>query len=564
MNASEVGAQAPAATQPAAAPGGASPERGQPVEALLVATDLVKSYGPVKAVQGVSFVCHPGEVLALVGENGAGKSTVAKMLAGAVTPTSGTITVEDAPLASGSVRLSRRSGVRCAFQELALVPEWTVAENLSLPDGAPLRGFSQKTAITAASALLDSLDLPQIDPRALVSDLSLANRQLVEIARAFAGEPKLLILDEASSALTPPGVEWLFARIRELTARGGSVIYVSHRLGEIAEIADRGIVLRDGGLAGEFSRGSWTDDELISLMAGRRAERFFPDPPARAVDGDVLEVEGLRAEGVHGISLTIGAGEIVGIGGLAGHGQAELLRALFGASAATADTWTIDGEAVTRLTPVRGVRRGLGYVPEDRKKEGLALELGVGENLLAPWLKAWQLGGKPRLARERGWLDGVLAALSVRTRGPLEAAGALSGGNQQKLVFGRWMDRSRSVILLHDPTRGIDVRAKQELYGAIVDLAKQGVGVLWFSTEVEELVHVCHRVLVLYNGQVTDELAGERLTADAIVGAAVGVTGSIQTVSAAELEEAAAARARAPRSRTADKTAREQTARTSR
>ncbi|WP_424466714.1 sugar ABC transporter ATP-binding protein [Pseudoclavibacter helvolus] len=542
MNASEVGAAAPGATLPAAAPGAATGETLRPEssgEALLVATDLVKSYGPVKAVQGVSFVCHPGEVLALVGENGAGKSTVAKMLAGAVTPTSGTITVEDAPLASGSVRLSRRSGVRCAFQELALVPEWTVAENLSLPDGAPLRGFSQKKAITAASALLESLDLAQIDPRALVSDLSLANRQLVEIARAFAGEPKLLILDEASSALTPPGVEWLFARIRELTARGGSVIYVSHRLGEIAEIADRGIVLRDGALAGEFARGSWTDDELISLMAGRKAERFFPDPPQRTEERDVLEVEGLRAEGVHGVSLTIGAGEIVGIGGLAGHGQAELLRALFGASAATADAWSIDGETVTRLTPVRGVRRGLGYVPEDRKKEGLALELGVGENLLAPWFKAWQLGGKPRLARERGWLDGVLSALSVRTRGPLEAAGALSGGNQQKLVFGRWMNRSRSVILLHDPTRGIDVRAKQELYGAIVDLARQGVGVLWFSTEVEELVHVCHRVLVLYNGQVTDELAGERLTADAIVGAAVGVTGSIQTVSAAELEETA-------------------------
>ncbi|PPF71738.1 sugar ABC transporter ATP-binding protein [Pseudoclavibacter sp. Z016] len=562
MNASEV-----AAADVAAAPGQAEATRPARTgnagsgEALLVATDLVKSYGPVKAVQGVSFVCHPGEVLALVGENGAGKSTVAKMLAGAVTPTSGTITVEDAPLASGSVRLSRRSGVRCAFQELALVPEWTVAENLSLPDGAPLRGFSQKKAISAASALLDSLDLPQIDPRALVSDLSLANRQLVEIARAFAGEPKLLILDEASSALTPPGVEWLFTRIRELTARGGSVIYVSHRLGEIAEIADRGIVLRDGGLAGEFSRGSWTDDELISLMAGRKAERFFPDPPARTREGDVLDVEGLRAEGVHGISLTIGAGEIVGIGGLAGHGQAELLRALFGASAATADSWTIDGDSVTRLTPVRGVRRGLGYVPEDRKKEGLALELGVGENLLAPWFKAWQLGGKPRLARERGWLDGVLAALSVRTRGPLEAAGSLSGGNQQKLVFGRWMNRSRSVILLHDPTRGIDVRAKQELYGAIVDLAKQGVGVLWFSTEVEELVHVCHRVLVLYNGQITDELAGERLTADAIVGAAVGVTGSIQTVSAAELEEAASEAAKTP---TRGRAAREKTSRSSR
>ncbi|MGD8169575.1 sugar ABC transporter ATP-binding protein [Herbiconiux sp. P16] len=498
-----------------------------PADALLVATDLVKSYGPVKAVQGVSFHCNPGEVLALVGENGAGKSTVAKMLAGAVSPTSGSITVGGEPLASGSVKQSRLSGVRCAFQELALVPDWTVAENLSLPDGAPLRGFSQKKAVAAASALLERFHLPQIDPRAAVGTLSLADRQLVEIVRALAGSPRLLILDEASSALTPPGVEWLFARIRELTTQGGSVIYVSHRLGEIAEIADRGTVLRDGLVAGEFVRGGWTDDELISLMAGREAERFFPDPPARTTDAVALSVSNLRAEGLHGISLELGAGEILGIGGLQGHGQAELLRALFGAAPAVADSWTVGGRAISRTTPVRSVRNGLGYVPEDRKREGLALEMSVGENLLAPWYRAYQLGGRPRLARESGWIDGILGALSVRTRGANELAGSLSGGNQQKLVFGRWMNRDRTVILLHDPTRGIDVRAKQELYGAIVDLAEQGVGILWFSTEVEELVHVCHRVVVLYQGKVADELIDHRLTADNIVGAAVGATGSL-------------------------------------
>ncbi|MCS5735968.1 sugar ABC transporter ATP-binding protein [Herbiconiux daphne] len=496
-------------------------------DSLLVATDLVKTYGPVKAVRGVTFHCNPGEVLALVGENGAGKSTVAKMLAGAVAPTSGTITVDGEPLASGSVRQSRLSGVRCAFQELALVPDWTVAENLSLPDGAPLKGFSQKKAVAAASALLESLHLSRIDPRAAVSTLSLADRQLVEIARALAGRPKLLILDEASSALTPPGVEWLFARIRELTAEGGSVIYVSHRLGEIAQIADRGTVLRDGLVAGEFVRGDWTDDELISLMAGRAAERFFPDPPERTTDAVALSVTDLRSEGLRGIDLELGAGEILGIGGLQGHGQAELLRALFGAAPAVADSWTVAGRSISRTNPVRSVRLGLGYVPEDRKREGLALEMSVGENLLAPWFKAYQLGGRPRLAQERGWIDGILKALSVRTRGPNELAGSLSGGNQQKLVFGRWMDRSRRVVLLHDPTRGIDVRAKQELYRAIVDLAKEGVGILWFSTEVEELVHVCHRVVVLYQGAVADELIGDRLTADAVVGAAVGATGSL-------------------------------------
>ncbi|OUM43288.1 sugar ABC transporter ATP-binding protein [Arthrobacter sedimenti] len=513
------------AAVPAAAPGHPDLPDGpwSPGEALLVATDLVKSYGPVQAVQGVSFQCNPGEVLALVGENGAGKSTVAKMLAGAVTPTSGSIAVGGQPLAYGSVRQSRQSGVRCAFQELALVPDWTVAENLSLPDGAPYRGFSQKKSVVAAAELLEAFDLPHIDPRATVGTLSLADRQLVEIARALAGRPKLLILDEASSALTPPGVAWLFQRIRELTAEGGSVIYVSHRLGEIAEIADRGAVLRDGKVAGEFTRGSWTDDQLISLMAGREAARFFPDPPARTTDATALSVADLRSEGVHGIDLSLGAGEILGIGGLQGHGQAELLRALFGAAPATADSWTVAGRAVSGTTPVRSVRHGVGYVPEDRKREGLALEMSVGENLLVPWFKAYQLGGRPRLSRERGWIDGILGALSVHTRGPNELSGALSGGNQQKLVFGRWMNRSRTVILLHDPTRGIDVRAKQELYEAIVDLAKQGVGIIWFSTEVEELVHVCHRVVVLYQGTVIDELTGVRLTGDAVVGASMGL-----------------------------------------
>src|SRR3954447_21120613 len=250
-----------------------------PPDALLVVRGLVKHSGPVRAAEDVSFSCRPGEVHALVGENGAGKSTVAKMLAGAVSPTSGSMEFDGAELGSGSIREARQVGITCAFQELSLVPEWTVAENLSLPDGAPLRGFSQKRATKAAKELLVRLELDHIDPSVPVASLSLADRQLVEIARAIEGGPRMLILDEASSALAPPGVEWLFRRIRELTARGTAVIYVSHRLSELAQIADRGTVLRDGRVAGEFTRGSWTDDELISLMAGREASRHFPAAP---------------------------------------------------------------------------------------------------------------------------------------------------------------------------------------------------------------------------------------------------------------------------------------------
>ncbi|UOR02666.1 sugar ABC transporter ATP-binding protein [Leucobacter allii] len=501
----------------------ASAPTGSPAP-LVVAQGLSKNYGAVRAVTDVGFSVFPGEVHALVGENGAGKSTVSKMLSGAVVPTSGSITVDGAELHGGGIARARTLGIACAYQEIALVPEWTVAENLALPETPPGRAFSPRRALHRAEQILDELGLPHIDPQARLGTLLLADRQLVEIARAIAAKPKLLILDEASSALTPPGVEWLFDRIREITATGSAVIYVSHRLQELQVIADRGTVLRDGGPAGSFVRGDWDEDELITMMAGRSTQKQFPPAPPLPADAPLaLDVRGLRSQRLSDVTLQVRCGEILGIGGLQGHGQTELLRALFGAVPATAERWEVAGDPVGSLTPRRAVRVGIGYVPEDRKTEGLALELGVGENLFAPWLKLAGAGGSPQLRAERSWIDGVLSALSVRTRGPLEAAGALSGGNQQKLVFGRWIDRGRRVLILHDPTRGIDVRAKQEIYRAMMALAAEGVGIVWFSSEVEELVHMCHRIAVLYQGGVVRELEGTDITADAVVGAAVGM-----------------------------------------
>ncbi|GAA1699211.1 sugar ABC transporter ATP-binding protein [Microbacterium sediminicola] len=493
-------------------------------EPLLVVSELTKRYGAVHALESASFACNPGEVLALVGENGAGKSTVSRILAGATPATSGSILLEGRPFQVGSIAEARERGVACAFQELALVPDWTIAENLVLPEKRGKGIFSQKKAREHAEELLTLLDVTHLDPSAVMGDLRLADRQVIEIVRAIAADPTLLILDEASSALSPTGVEWLFDRIHELTAKGVGIIYVSHRLSELSQIADRGTVLRDGTSVGEFVRGGWTDDELVSLMAGRTAKRHFPEPPAAPTEDTpiALEIQGLRAEALDGVDLVARRGEILGIGGLQGQGQAELLRCLFGATPAVADTWKIAGQSVSRLSPPKAVRRGLGFVPEDRKTEGLALTLGVGENLLAPWLRPFGAGGAFALYREGSWIDRVLGELSVRTRGPKESVSALSGGNQQKVVFGRWMDRGRSVLLLHDPTRGIDVRAKQELYRAMLELADSGVAIVWFSTEVEELVHLCHRVAVLYRGRVARILEGDDITPDAIVGAAVG------------------------------------------
>lgn len=493
-------------------------------EPLIEINGLHKSYGPIIAVSTATLKVYPGEVVALSGENGAGKSTVGKILAGAVLATSGEVLFLGKPFAPKSVYEARRQGVAIAFQELSLVPTWTVAENLVLADQPSFKRFSHASAQAKAGELLSSVGIDHIQPSRSVQSLSLADRQLVEIARAFLANPKVLILDEASSALLPAGVRWLFDRIREFTAAGGAVVYVSHRLPELKEIADRCVVMRDGETVGEFERGKWQDNELISLMAGRSIEHGYPAPPAVESNAAVvLEVTNLRSAGVNGLDLKVLAGEIVGIGGLAGQGQSEALKALYGASPAKADSWHVSGQRITALRPADAVKLGMSFVPEDRKRDGLALSLGVGENLMFPWVRWGGFGGKALVRRNTEPLGKVVSQLSVKATGLGQPAGSLSGGNQQKLVFGRWLDRSRSVILLHDPTRGVDVRAKRELHQAIMELANSGVGVIWLSTEVEELVNMCHKVAVMYEGKVAKLLSRGELDAQGVVTASMGV-----------------------------------------
>jgi ribose transport system ATP-binding protein len=502
-------------------------EKSAATEPIIEIKNLRKTYGPITAVSSATLNIYPGEVVAISGENGAGKSTVGKILAGAVSATSGEVIFAGRPFTPSSVRSARRDGIAIAFQELSLVPTWTVAENLVLADKASFRGFSQARAQATAAKLLESVGVNNISPASQVATLSLADRQVIEIARAFLSRPKVLILDEASSSLLPEGVSWLFDRIREFTATGGAVVYVSHRLPELKEIADRCVVMRDGETVGEFARGMWQNNELISLMAGRSLEHAYPSPPALAPDAEVvLEVEKLFANGVNGLDLKVRAGEIVGLGGLAGQGQSEALQALFGASPAKATRWILSGNSISSLNPSAAVKRGMSFVPEDRKRDGLALKLSVGENLLLPWVKWSGSGGKALIKKSTSALNEVVSRLSVKTAGLGQPAGALSGGNQQKLVFGRWLNSARTIILLHDPTRGVDVRAKQELHAAIMDLANSGVGVVWLSTEVEELVNMCHQVAVMYDGRVVEVLKQGEVSADKVVTASLGIVKS--------------------------------------
>jgi ribose transport system ATP-binding protein len=504
------------------APAQASPARRPAVEASNVSV----WYGSLRGCIDVSIACIPGEVHALVGENGAGKSTLMKVLAGLFPPTSGQILVDGrAPGATG-VGGQQSEGIRCVFQELSLVDEWTVAENLILLGAKLFQTFDPLVADAAAARLLEKWDVTDIAPQRVVSSLTLGQKQRIEILRALEGGTRLVILDEASSALSLPEVEWLFAAIRKVTAAGTAILYSSHRMNEIAELADRGTVLRDGRLVGTFTRENFDRSMLVRMMAGDRAggdsERRAPLPAAGSPVR--LQVSGLSAPGIQDIALSIRAGEVVGIGGLQGHGQVQLMNALFGLGIEAIGAYGLDGQNVRQPSPYKLSRLGVGFVPEERKTQGLALEMSVGENLLAPVLRTFGLGGQPRVNRSAASLNRVVEAVNVQPARLSTAVGRLSGGNQQKVVLGRWLGDNLRLLLLVDPTRGIDVGAKERIYRVIADEAAKGVAVVWFSTEVEELVRYSHRTLVLYRGRIARELTGSDLTAENIVGAAIGVS----------------------------------------
>ncbi len=490
----------------------------------IAANELSKAFGGVQALRAASFNAHAGEVHAVVGENGAGKSTLIKILGGRLPPDSGTV-LRDGQIVhlAGPAHANARS-IGTVFQELTLLPWMTVAENLLVgrePRSA-LHLIRRGALAPAAEALLAGLDIHHIDPRALASEISLAERQIIEIARVVTRHPRVLLLDEPTSSLVEREVEWLFARIRELSAAGAAVVFTSHRWKEITSIADRITIFRNGREVGTFDK--IDESEAITLMTGQQVETLYPPRPSvPAIAAPALELASARLTTTTSLELTLHAGEILGIGGLAGQGHRELFLGLFGAAPLHHATIKISGKSTRIASPADAIHAQLGIalVPEDRKTEGLLLPLPVRDNLTLPILSRLSRLGIIRGGVERRMSRAMITQLGIRTPGPMQPVGTLSGGNQQKVLVGRWLLAESRILLLYDVTRGIDIATKHEIYELMMRLAAEGKAILFYSSDTEELAHLCHRVLVLRDGHIAAELAPPELNAEAIVAAAM-------------------------------------------
>ena len=490
--------------------------------AFLSLEGVGKHFGGVYALHAVNFEVRAGEVHALVGENGAGKSTLMKIIAGNHQPDAGLMRQHGQVVRFRSPREALGQGVALIHQETALVPDLTVAENVML---CQLPGLIRWAGMfERARSLIQSLGF-EIDPTALVSTLSAAQRQVVEIAKALSLDVKLLVLDEPTASLAPSDAERLLGIVRALRERGVGIVYISHRLDEVFSIADRITVLKDGSVVDTVTPDSLTMDGLIRLMVGRPLDALFPRRENVAIGEVVLDVEGLRRRGaVHGASLQVRAGEVVGLGGLIGSGRSELVRLIFGADRADGGTVRVKGKNVTPKNSGQAVRAGIGLVPEDRKGQGAVLSMSIRINAtMARLADVSHWFGGLRLAHEKRTVADLMARLRIKARDMHADVSTLSGGNQQKVVLAKWFHAQGQVIILDEPTRGVDVGAKVEIYTLINDLAAQGMAVLVVSSDHNELIGLCDRILVMGSGHVRGELRCADYSEENIVSMSLGL-----------------------------------------
>jgi ribose transport system ATP-binding protein len=490
---------------------------------LLEVRSLSKRFPGVRALHQVSLSLRAGEVLAVIGENGAGKSTLMKILAGVETPDRGEILLEGRPVRIGSVREATRLGIALIHQELNLADNLDVAANLFLGREPHRLGFVDRRQLYAAARqFLHQVGL-DCAPDVLVHRLPLGRQQLVEIAKALSTQARILIMDEPTSSLSQGETEQLYRVVKDLRGRGVSVVYISHRLREVKELADRVVVLRDGENAGELARDEISHDAMVRLMVGRELGRT--DRTSHGRGEPLLVARGLRtlAHPRHPVDLDLRAGEIVGLAGLVGAGRTELLRAFFGIDRRAGGEVLIQGHRVQLESPRDAIRAGLALVPEDRKQQGVILEMAVCENMSLASLRRdaraafWlNLPGEARLAEE------MTRELKVKTPTLQQFVEYLSGGNQQKVALAKWLALRPRVLLLDEPTRGIDVGAKQEIYRLMETLAGQGVAILFVSSEMEEVLRMSDRTLVMHEGRLAGELSREQLSEEAIMRLATG------------------------------------------
>ncbi|MBY3307988.1 sugar ABC transporter ATP-binding protein [Rhizobium laguerreae] len=503
---------------------------------MIELSGISKSYDGVPALKDVSLTIERGMVHAILGENGAGKSTLMKLLAGVISHDAGTIKVDGETQQFNSPRDAARLGIICMFQELSLMPHLTVGDNLVLGDGGKLMAWIGRGERRAARSSLDSVGGSHISLSVRIADLPLADRQLVEIAKAIHRRPRLLILDEATSALTAERVETVFGVIRSLRDAGTAILFISHRMYEIDALADRVSVFRNGRHIETFPAGSHSRDAMISLMIGQPLTELFPQRTA-APSPDVapiLSCRGLRwAPAIDGVDLDVRPGEIIGLGGLDGQGQQHLMHALFGVLRGVEGSISLDGKALQAVTPLRAKARGtdIALVPEDRKTEGLVLNMSIADNLRLAALDRKPFGLLSANSDADQAVEKLVDRLSLTYGALHDPVKTLSGGNQQKVVLAKWLALGPRCLLLMDPTRGIDVRTKAQIYRLLQELAGEGMAILLQSTDYEELIHLCHRVHVFYHGRSKRELSGADLTPDALIEAALNA--KAQTGSAA-------------------------------
>lgn len=462
-----------------------------------------KSFGGVHALRDVQFSVFAGEVHALLGENGAGKSTLIKIMTGVHQPDSGSLLLDDAPVQFANTRAAQALGIAAIYQEPSLFPDLDVAENI-LIGRQPMRGgrVDWKAMHQQASDLLQRLGL-SISSRTKARDLSVAQQQLVEIARALSINAKVLIMDEPTSSLTLGEVAELFNIVRQLRESGTAIVFISHRLEELFAVADRVTTLRDGTYIGTRPMAAVTTSELIQMMVGRDLHDLFPKQTVQAGDV-VLDVQALSVAGrFKDVSFQVRSGEIVGMAGLIGAGRTNVAQALFGVEPATSGTITLDGSPVQITSPQQALQLGIGYVPEDRKEHGLVLDMSIADNITLPLLKQFSRAGWVDTRQERSTAAASAQQLEVKMASLSQKVGQLSGGNQQKVVLAKWLGTQPRLLILDEPTRGIDVGTKAAVHQLMSSLAAEGMAILMISSELPEILGMSDRILVMREGRIT-------------------------------------------------------------